>query len=146
MDPYSRSLVEMVRDVVHLELPQPPSANAYWRLMRRGKTGGGRIVRTADADAYREAVWLLTSRYRTRDAGGQLHALFQTEPLALTVKWYRRHRRGDLDNSLKVLLDSLQHSVYTNDSQIVELHAYRIDGDESVVGGRVLVDVVPRVS
>jgi len=145
VDPYSRSLVDMAREVVHLELPQPPTANMYWRKFRN------RIVRSAVATAYKEAVWMLSSRYRVHTADGHLRPLFQTEPVAVTIKWYRalgrnNQRQGDLDNRLKVLLDALQDAVYTSDRQVVELHAYRIDGDEAVVGGRVLVDVVPRVS
>jgi len=132
-------------ETVHVELPQPPTANLYWRKFRN------RMVRSEVATAYKEAIWMLTSRYRVRTPDGQLHALFRTEPVAVTVKWYRamgknHQRQGDLDNRLKVLLDALQDAVYTSDRQVVELHAYRIDGDEAVVGGRVLVDVVPRVS
>ena len=46
-------------------------------------------------------------------------------PLSVSIRWYRGRKSGDLDGRLKVLLDAMQGSVYENDSQIVELHAFR---------------------
>lgn len=48
-------------------------------------------------------------------------------PVAVTVQAYRPARRGDLDNSLKITLDSLRGFAYGDDQQIIELHAYRHD-------------------
>jgi len=58
--------------------------------------------------------------------------------VAVTVRLYRPAKRGDIDNSLKVLLDALQGHVYNDDAQIVELHAYRYDDKRDP---RVEVDV-----
>lgn len=46
---------------------------------------------------------------------------------SLSVTWYRKAQRGDLDNRLKAACDALQTLVYENDRQIVELHAFRMD-------------------
>lgn len=53
---------------------------------------------------------------------------------------YRRARRGDLDNSLKVLLDALQSVAYKNDSAIREIHAVQF---EDAADPRVRVIVEP---
>jgi crossover junction endodeoxyribonuclease RusA len=46
---------------------------------------------------------------------------------AVVIRVYRKAKRGDLDNYLKLLLDTLEGAAYHNDNQIVELHAYRYD-------------------
>ena len=45
--------------------------------------------------------------------------------VSVTVHAYRPQRRGDLDGIFKVLLDSLTGVVWKDDSQVVELHAFR---------------------
>ena len=50
-----------------------------------------------------------------------------TGPVTLTVTWFRKIRRGDLDNRLKVLLDALNGVLYVDDDQVVEIHAFRKD-------------------
>ena len=45
----------------------------------------------------------------------------------VTIRVYRKAKRGDLDNYLKLLLDTLEGAAYHNDRQIVELHAFRFD-------------------
>lgn len=47
--------------------------------------------------------------------------------IAVTVKFFRARRSGDLDNRLKPLLDAMQKVIYFSDSQIVEIHAYRLE-------------------
>lgn len=95
-----------------ITLDTPPSANRYWRM------GNNRIYRSDEAVNYRAYVELLCNT-----AG--------IEPLdsnvALYVDVYRPAKRGDLDNFLKVLGDSLQGYAYHNDAQIVEIHARRYD-------------------
>lgn len=98
-------------------LPAPPSANRYWRNVR------GRMVKSRAARAYASDVW-------TKMAG--LHTAMNY-PVAVEVRWARKHRRGDLDNRLKVVLDSLRGRAWVDDKQVVELHAYRTDeGDDTV--------------
>lgn len=101
-------------------LPVPPSARDYWRVWRN------RAVRTKEAEAY---CALVRARYR-----GKVHR----GPVALTVRWFRAAKRGDLDNRLKILGDALQGAAYLNDNQVVELHAYR---HEDPTNPRVEVEV-----
>ena len=93
-------------------LPLPPSANRYWRSVH------GRVVVSAAAKAYKAGVWL-----QAQHAG--LHPF--AGPVAIYVHVYRARKAGDLDNANKVLLDSLCGIAYSDDSQIVELHAWRHD-------------------
>lgn len=95
-----------------IELPYPPSANRYWRNFR------GRMVISAEAKAFKEqAGWI------AKASGGAL----LTGAVSMFVDIYRPAKRGDLDNTLKVTIDSLQGIFYTNDSQIVEIHARLFD-------------------
>lgn len=91
-------------------LPYPPSANRYWRNFR------GRMVRSREATAYIAEVQAIM-RGRLPEAGD----------VALELEVVRPRRSGDLDNSLKVVLDSLRGSLYVDDKQVVELHAWRMD-------------------
>jgi crossover junction endodeoxyribonuclease RusA len=93
-------------------LPFPPSGNRYWRH------GRGRTYKGEQARQYQEsAAWV------AKLAGATLH----NGAVGLELRFYRPQRRGDLDNRLKVLLDSLEGVLYNNDGQIKELHAYLAD-------------------
>jgi Holliday junction resolvase RusA-like endonuclease len=48
-------------------------------------------------------------------------------PVAVTMLVFRPARRGDLDGRIKVILDCCEGILYGNDSQVVELHAYRYE-------------------
>lgn len=93
-------------------LPIPVSANRYWRNFR------GRMVISAEARAYKEeAAWIAKAAGATLLDGD----------VSITLRVFRPAKRGDLDNSIKVILDSLQGIVYANDSQIVRIVAERYD-------------------
>ena len=97
---------------MNLTLPYPPSANRYYRVYQ------GIARRSREAIDYKaEVAWL------ARQAG--------VEPLegdvVLTMHIYRPRRAGDLDNRIKVTVDALNGIAYSDDSQIVELHAFRHD-------------------
>jgi crossover junction endodeoxyribonuclease RusA len=49
-----------------------------------------------------------------------------TGPIAMTLAFHVR-RPADLDNLVKLVADALQHVVYADDRQIVQLHASRHD-------------------
>lgn len=101
-------------DALRLTLPVPPSANAYWRLDKRG------FIRVSDeARRYKQGVKLraLTDGLRKPLAG----------PVVASIVVYRKRRAGDLDNSLKVLLDALNGIAFEDDSQVIEIHARRED-------------------
>jgi Holliday junction resolvase RusA-like endonuclease len=47
--------------------------------------------------------------------------------IALAVDVYRPARRGDLDNCLKVMIDSLKGVAFVDDSQVVHITARRFE-------------------
>ena len=106
------------------ELPIPPSANRYWRNYR------GNMVVSSEAKHYKESAGWLAKAAGVREP-------FK-KPVSVAITVYRPERRGDLDNRLKVLLDALNGVAWTDDSQVVEIHAYR---HESPKDGRVEVIV-----
>lgn len=96
---------------MNFTVSMPPSANRYWR---RG--GNGNLYVSDEAQAYKDEVaWELRGE---RPLEGDV---------AVTVKVFRARKSGDLDNRLKVLIDSLQGIAYVSDAQIVEIHAYRFE-------------------
>lgn len=98
--------------MIRLTLPFPVSANRYWRSYR------GRMVRSAEANAYKQEVgWLCQA------AGVQP----LTGDVCVTFDFYRAAKRGDTDNFLKITIDALIGYAYADDRQIVEIHATRHD-------------------
>ena len=95
-----------------ITLDTPPSANRYWRMVQ------GRMVRSREANDYKAYAGLICNTAGMEPLDGNV---------ALYVDVYRPAKRGDLDNFLKVLGDSLQGYAYHNDAQIVEIHARRYD-------------------
>lgn len=93
-------------------LPIPPSANRYWRNY------GGRVVVSDEARAYKGRAGWLAKEVGCYPLAG---------PVGIVLHVRRARRAGDLDNSIKVLVDSLRGVAFEDDSQIVELHAYRGD-------------------
>lgn len=90
-------------------LPYPPTANLYWRNFR------GRMVTSAAARAYKAKVAMTHTKAPV------------TGPVGVTLLVYRPARRGDLDNTLKVSLDSLKGIAFEDDSQIQEICARRYE-------------------
>lgn len=51
------------------------------------------------------------------------------EDVEITMHFYRKTRQtADLDNLAKLVLDALNRVAYADDSQVVALHLYRVDG------------------
>lgn len=111
----------MIEHVEHV-LPEPPSANRWWRNVN------GRMVTSKEARDYKARI-ALTVRDR-KHAG----------PVKISLDWYRGRRSGDLDKRIGVVLDALQGVLYENDSQIVELAARRFDAPGNA---RIVVRVTP---
>jgi Holliday junction resolvase RusA-like endonuclease len=104
-------------------LPYPPSINHYWRRV------GPRTLISREGRRFRERVLAIL-------AARQVEPL--TGPLAMQVEIFPPdHRRRDIDNVQKALLDALQHGgAYADDSQIVDLSIRKhapVDGGKSVV-------------
>jgi crossover junction endodeoxyribonuclease RusA len=99
-------------DYVSITLPYPPSANRYWRSYR------GRVVKSAEAKAYQqEAGWI--AKLSGFDC--------TTRNVSITLRVYRPRKTGDLDNSLKILIDSMKGIIYEDDEQVVVIHAERYE-------------------
>ena len=45
-------------------------------------------------------------------------------PVAVTIDVFRERKSSDLDNRVKIVLDSAEGVFFENDSQVRELHAY----------------------
>jgi len=87
------------------ELPYPPSVNHYWRRV------GARTLISRGGRQYRETVVAMLLAARAERFDGQLAVHIALHP--------PDHRRRDLDNAPKALLDALQHGgMYEDDSQI----------------------------
>ena len=95
-----------------ITLPYPPSANRYWRVFR------GRAVKSAEARAYQAHVAAIATRHGMRPVCGDV---------AVTLDVYRPAKRGDLDNQIKVLLDSLKGFAFDDDKQVIHIDAKRFD-------------------
>lgn len=126
-----------VAETITVVLPESPSANDYWRMGRSGIHGAPRHVHRTDvATAYREAVNMLTSRYRQN---GQ--CAFPSGDLSVVVVWHRSAKRGDLPNRTKVLYDALQGSVYADDRQIAHEDTTRVDAHPTLAKGFMSVQI-----
>lgn len=80
-----------------------------------------RIRVSDEAEAYKDQVNLILNT---------TGILPVTSDVKVFIDLYRPQNSGDLDNlriDLKVTLDSLNQRVYTDDKQIVEIHARRFD-------------------
>jgi Holliday junction resolvase RusA-like endonuclease len=123
-------------DSIVLTLPEAPSANQYWR--RHGHV----MHVSAAAKAYKDAVAMLTSKYRQQlPHSTATECTFPSGDLSLTVLWHRSSKRGDLDNRLKILGDALQGCVFRKDAQIAEIHAQRVDQHATVRKGYMKVTI-----
>ncbi len=95
---------------MQLTLPYPPSANVMWRNYN------GRTVLSEAARNYKLEVGLTN-----------LHCTPYKGPVSVTLHIYRPRKVSDLDNRIKVAIDSVQGIAFEDDKQIVQIHAYRHD-------------------
>jgi Holliday junction resolvase RusA-like endonuclease len=93
------------------EIPVPPSVNRYWMV------ANNRIIVTTEARNYKQKIFY--------QLANKLEPLRGDVAINFTV--YRPMKRGDLDNYCKVMLDALNGICWLDDSQIVEIHAFRDD-------------------
>ena len=110
-----------------LTLPYPPSVNHYWRRV------GPRTLISREGRTFRRNVCALLG-------GGGMRRPPSSGRIALAMDAFPPdHRRRDLDNIQKPVLDALEHAgVYVDDSQIDLLVTRR---REAVPDGRLLVTV-----
>lgn len=103
--------------MIALTLPFPPSKN---RLHRRV---GNLTILSREAREYREDLRALMLRRRADWGVWPI----MTEPVVVTMTFYRPSKIGDLDGRIPWLLDCLQGLAYEDDKQVVAIHAYRHD-------------------
>lgn len=99
-----------------LYLPYPVSANRYWRNLR------GRMVRSEEADAYRRTVSHAAYVAGWPVLEGPVKVRIMLRP-KLTKRGTPSQIRLDLDNCIKVALDSLNGIAYVDDRQVTRLLA-----------------------
>lgn len=99
-----------------LVLPYPPTLNHLRMAVR------GRLIKTSEAREYETRA-----RFAAKSQGAALH----DGPLVVYVRAYRPRRVGDLDNVLKAAFDSLTGILWTDDSQVIRIHAERHDDKEN---------------
>lgn len=114
--------------MIEIELPFPPSVNHYYRRV------GPRTLISREGRAYRDTVVSTLAALGVSLQAGALEVEIHLFP--------PDRRRRDCDNSMKSLLDSLQHGgAYEDDSQIVRLV---VEKRNPVPGGRALVRIQKR--
>jgi crossover junction endodeoxyribonuclease RusA len=96
-----------------ITLPEPPSANRWWRKFR------GRMVLSAAARKYKADLATRRCVLGIADV--------PTGPVRVTLDWYRGRKSGDLDKRIGIALDAMQGVFFENDSQVVELVARRFE-------------------
>lgn len=102
-----------------LTLPYPPSANAYWRFNRQR----GYMHPTHAAKKYKDEMESIVRA----QIGPRARLPMYSGPVSVSVVVYRPARRGDLDNTLKVMLDALRGIAFVDDDQVVRITADRED-------------------
>jgi len=115
--------------VIRLSLPEPPSANRYYRR------AGAMIHRSAEAQRYIEQVQLRVRLAGARKISGAVELRFV---------WYRKKRTGDLDNRVKVLQDALKHGAFADDGKVRRLICEM--SDDEPTRPRVEVVILPFVA
>jgi crossover junction endodeoxyribonuclease RusA len=90
-----------------MTLPWPPSVNTYWRHPSRGALAGRHLISEAGRLYRSEICKLVLERGIHKNLGGSLAIKVLASP--------PDKRRRDLDNILKCLLDSLEHSGVVQD-------------------------------
>ncbi len=101
-----------------ITLPFPPSSNRYWRFPR----GLGYPILSMEAREYKKKA------ARSAIAQG-MKPIFG--PVQVRIFAYRPAKRGDLDNMLKIALDSLKGIAWEDDKQIVFLAAGRFEDNKN---------------
>lgn len=124
--------------MITLILPYPPSVNHYKNVGQPKKTKSGKFYQprfnSKETIAFYYQVWMLSRSQSSKfftDA---------TIPLEVAIDLHPPDkRRSDIDNRIKVILDSLQRAnVIANDFQIARL---KIERCSIVEGGQVIVRI-----
>lgn len=118
--------IRMNKKIIDIEVPWPPSANNNWRIAR------GRMVLTPSTINYKKHV--------SQQAYTWPRVTFDRE-IDINILAYPPigKRKMDIDNILKVLLDSLQGThLFDDDNKINKI---TIERKESVRGGKLEINL-----
>tara|TARA_Y100000034_G_C6527503_1_gene227226 strand:+ start:89 stop:463 length:375 start_codon:yes stop_codon:yes gene_type:complete len=115
--------------MIELELPMPPSANNYWRYVN------GKVLKSKQARDYIKTIGDLWMVYKAQK---KAKAFGKDQRLQIYIQVFPPNRiRRDLDNLLKVLMDSLENAgLFTNDEQIDDIRIMRM---EIYPGGKMVI-------
>lgn len=108
---------------INLTLPYPPSVNHYKRIGRTVKTKTGKVFQSrVDSALTKRFYYEVFMIIRQKTQLG-----FQGATISIDIEVYPPDRRKrDLDNILKVLIDSLQKAnLFDDDFQIARLFVER---------------------
>lgn len=114
-----------------LALPWPPSTNRLWRCPTSGMLRGRHLL-SPEARRYKENAALILKDLDAEPIPGHVAVDMVAHP--------PDRRRRDLDNIIKIILDSLKGRAFGDDSNVVDLHIRR---GEVEPGGMVKVHVRP---
>lgn len=104
-----RTVLAVQVDIL-LTLSFPPSSNRYWRNYN------GKTVKSEEAQKYQDDVKKVCVGIKPLDG-----------EVAVTMRFYRPRKSGDLDNRIKICLDALQGIAFHDDKQVGEIFARRYD-------------------
>ncbi len=139
---------------MRLVLPMPISANLYWRTFVQPNAKFANTYVSDEARRYKRQVKIAAYEQGAREPiSGRVSVaveLYPHRPLdyqkrmrADPMNWDDTVQCPDLDNTLKVLLDSLRKIAFTDDAWVRKLTAERMEPDGE--GERVVVTVEPIV-
>jgi len=95
-------------------MPFPVSANRYWRNVK------GRMVKSSEARSYQKDI---ADRFKVET--------FADCAIELKIDLYRPKKMGDLDNYLKVTIDSLKGICFNDDKQVRKITAEMFDDKDN---------------
>lgn len=78
----------------------------------------GSVYTPATTRAYEQAISILAMAQRKQ--------MVREGPVKVTL-WFYTSKTSDIDNLIKSTLDGLNGQAFTDDKQVCEVHAYRID-------------------
>lgn len=101
----------MIEPII-IDLPWPPSVNTYWRHPTRGTLAGRHLI-SQEGRTYRSVVQKEVSRHAIQMLQGRLAVRVDAMP--------PDHRKRDLDNLCKGVLDALVHAGAIQDDGDIDL-------------------------
>lgn len=117
---------------VFLELPLPPSMNHLYPTFK-----GRRILSQEGRNWYAKAIFKIQQQV---DITWQ-KAMFPTERMKVSI-WitFPDRRNSDISNRIKIVEDCLTKAhIWTDDSQIDELHVFRCPVSKENAGVKVMI-------